>query len=58
MRGAVHIDDIPDDLAFKAEYMDHVEGWVNPGLSVIVDLRFIGGCLLVGSGRRLVVETQ
>lgn len=34
---AFHRDDIPDDLAFKAEYLGDVDGWVNPGLSVIVD---------------------
>jgi nitrilase len=34
---AFHIDDIPDDFDFKVEYMGGVGGWVNPGLSVIVD---------------------
>ena len=34
---AFHRDDIPDRLAFKADYLDGVEGWLNPGLSVIVD---------------------
>jgi nitrilase len=34
---AVHVDDIPDTLAFKAEYLSDVKGWVNPGLSLIVD---------------------
>jgi len=34
---AFHIDDVPDDLAFKSEYLSGVEGWLNPGLSVIVD---------------------
>ena len=34
---AFHIDDIPDELDFKADYLGGVEGWVNPGLSVIVD---------------------
>lgn len=32
-----HKDDIPDDLEFKAEYLSSVEGWINPGLSLIVD---------------------
>lgn len=34
---AFHKDDIPDELEFKAEYLGGVDGWVNPGLSVIVD---------------------
>lgn len=34
---ALHIDDVPDELEFKAEYLGGIEGWVNPGLSVIVD---------------------
>lgn len=34
---AFHRDDIPDELEFKAEFMAGVEGWINPGLSVIVD---------------------
>ncbi|MEX1186599.1 MAG: carbon-nitrogen hydrolase family protein [Gemmatimonadaceae bacterium] len=32
-----HVDDIPDRLSFKAEYLDGANGWLNPGLSVIVD---------------------
>ncbi|MFT5142022.1 MAG: nitrilase [Rhodothermales bacterium] len=32
-----HMDDIPDDLDFKAEYMTGIEGSLNPGLSLIVD---------------------
>lgn len=34
---AFHKDDIPDDLEFKGEYLGGVDGWINPGLSVIVD---------------------
>lgn len=34
---ALHIDDIPDDLEFKTAYLGGVEGWLNPGSSVIVD---------------------
>jgi nitrilase len=34
---AVRKNDIPDDLAFKAKYLSDVEGWINPGGSVIVD---------------------
>ncbi len=34
---AVHIDDIPDDLAFKSEYLAGKGPWLNPGGSVIVD---------------------
>ena len=34
---AFHKDDIPDELSFKSEYLGNVDGWVNPGLSVIVD---------------------
>jgi len=29
--------DIPDSLSFKEQYLQSVEDWVNPGLSVIVD---------------------
>jgi nitrilase len=29
--------DIPDRLSFKEKYLDALEGWVNPGDSVIVD---------------------
>ncbi|HKJ01768.1 MAG TPA: carbon-nitrogen hydrolase family protein [Longimicrobiales bacterium] len=32
-----HKDDIPEELAFKSEYLSGVEGWINPGLSLIVD---------------------
>jgi nitrilase len=34
---AVRKDDIPDDLPFKSKYLADVEGWINPGGSVIVD---------------------
>jgi nitrilase len=34
---AFHIDDIPDDLAFKSAYLGEMDGFLNPGLSVIVD---------------------
>jgi len=34
---AVHKDAIPDSLGFKAKYMTEVNGWINPGGSVIVD---------------------
>lgn len=34
---AFHKDDVPDDLAFKDEYLADMEGWLNPGLSLIVD---------------------
>jgi nitrilase len=34
---AVRKDDIRDDLAFKAKYLSDIEGWINPGGSVIVD---------------------
>jgi nitrilase len=34
---AFHKEDIPDSLEFKNEYLGDVEGWINPGLSVIVD---------------------
>ncbi|MFV1988938.1 MAG: carbon-nitrogen hydrolase family protein [Gemmatimonadota bacterium] len=34
---AFHKDQIPDDLDFKADYLADVTGWINPGLSVIVD---------------------
>ncbi len=32
-----HKDMIPDRLAFKASWMGEVDGWINPGSSVIVD---------------------
>jgi nitrilase len=31
------MDDVPDELEFKAEYMAELEDWINPGLSLIVD---------------------
>lgn len=31
------MDDIPDDLPLKDAYLGEQEGWLNPGLSVIVD---------------------
>ncbi len=34
---AIHLDDIPDRLEFKSRYLEGVDGWLNPGDSVIVD---------------------
>jgi nitrilase len=34
---ALHIDDVPDGLDFKSEYLSDMDEWVNPGLSLIVD---------------------
>lgn len=34
---AFHKDDIPDALEFKDTYLGGVEGWINPGLSLIAD---------------------
>jgi nitrilase len=34
---ALHKDDIPDRLEFKRTFLSDVTGWINPGLSVIVD---------------------
>ena len=34
---AFHKDMIPDSLSFKDAYLSSVDGWLNPGLSVIVD---------------------
>jgi nitrilase len=34
---AFHKDDIPDDLEFKEAYLAEVDGWINPGLSLIAD---------------------
>jgi len=34
---AFHMNDIPDELEFKTEYLSKLEGWINPGMSVIVD---------------------
>jgi nitrilase len=34
---AFHVDDIPDRFAFKEQYLGQVEGWLNPGGTVIVD---------------------
>lgn len=33
----MHRDDVPDRFAFKEKYLGGVEGWINPGESVIVD---------------------
>ncbi len=34
---AVRADDIPDRLPFKARYLSGIDGWINPGGTVIVD---------------------
>ncbi len=34
---AFHKNDIPDELEFKDEYLAELDGWINPGLSLIVD---------------------
>ncbi|MCG6989423.1 MAG: carbon-nitrogen hydrolase family protein [Gemmatimonadetes bacterium] len=34
---AFHKDDIPDALGFKSTYLGDLDGWINPGLSLIVD---------------------
>lgn len=34
---AMRKEDIPDRLSFKAEYLESVKDWINPGHSVIVD---------------------
>ena len=34
---AFHKDDVPDSLEFKGAHLAGVEGWINPGLSLIVD---------------------
>jgi nitrilase len=34
---AFHMDDIPDRHAFKEKYLGAMEGWLNPGGTVIVD---------------------
>jgi nitrilase len=34
---AVRKEDIPDDLPFKSKYLSEIQGWINPGGSVIVD---------------------
>ncbi len=34
---AFHKDDIPDRFAFKEKFLQDVDGWINPGLSLIVD---------------------
>lgn len=34
---AFHKDDIPDTFEFKHAWLGSVEGWINPGLSLIVD---------------------
>lgn len=34
---ALHKDDIPDRLSFKHRYLETMEGWLNPGCSVIVN---------------------
>jgi len=45
---AFHKDDIPERFAFKREYLAKVDGWINPGDSVIVDP---DGKLLAGPAR-------
>jgi nitrilase len=32
-----HKNDIPDTMEFKQEYLSALDGWINPGLSLIVD---------------------
>lgn len=34
---AFHMDDIPDRFAFKEKYLGAMDGWLNPGGTVIVD---------------------
>ena len=34
---AFHVDDVPDGLAMKKQYLEGVDGWINPGGSAIVD---------------------
>jgi nitrilase len=34
---AFHKDHIPDSAEFKDAYLANVDGWINPGLSLIVD---------------------
>jgi nitrilase len=34
---ALHKNDIPDEWSFKGEYLNGIEGWINPGHSLIVD---------------------
>ncbi len=34
---AMHKDDVPDRLTFKQKYLGTIDGWINPGDSVIVD---------------------
>jgi len=34
---AFHRDDVPEDLDFKSDYLQDIEGWINPGLSLIAD---------------------
>jgi len=34
---AFHVDDIPDDFEVKQSFLGEVEGWINPGMSLIVD---------------------
>lgn len=41
----MHRNDVPDKLSFKEKYLGSVEGWINPGDSVIVDPdgKFVAG---------------
>jgi nitrilase len=34
---AFHLDHVPDGLAFKERYLGDLDGWINPGDSLIVD---------------------
>lgn len=34
---AFHLDDVPDRLSFKRDYLGEIDGWLNPGGTVICD---------------------
>lgn len=49
---AFHKDDIPDEWSFKSEYLIGIDGWVNPGHSLIADPdgKVVAGPLLEAEG--------
>lgn len=49
---AFHKNDISDEFAFKEAYLDGIEGWINPGLSLIVnpDGKIVAGPLEAQEG--------
>lgn len=49
---ALHKNDIPDEMSFKQTYLGNIDGWINPGHSLIVDPdgRIVAGPLVEQEG--------